>query len=151
MNLLVDAPTGLQELVEVGEGGGYFDATRVLWDEREDGPLPEITLGAMVRVGAGLVFDQARMDEHVAASAPAVPQSVTRRQAKQALVLNGKLASVQPAIDAITDTTQRSLMQIEWDDSQEFVRSRPTLIQIGAAIGLDAAGLDALFIQASGL
>jgi hypothetical protein len=84
-------------------------------------------------------------------SAVVVPQAVTRRQAKQALVLNGKLASVQPAITAITDATQRSLMQIEWDDSQEFVRSRSTLIQIGAAIGLDAAGLDALFIQASGL
>jgi hypothetical protein len=58
----------------VGEGGGYFDASRVLWDEREDGPMPEITLGGMVRNGDALVFDQARMDEHTVASAPTVQQ-----------------------------------------------------------------------------
>lgn len=82
---------------------------------------------------------------------PVVPAFVTRRQAKQALLLQGLLANVQPAIDAITDATQRGLMQIEWDDSQEFVRSRPSLISIGAALGLDAAGLDALFVQAEAL
>jgi hypothetical protein len=57
--LLVNAPSGAQELIEVGEGGGYFDAARVLWDERTDGPLPAITLGGMVRVGNALVFDAA--------------------------------------------------------------------------------------------
>jgi hypothetical protein len=107
--------------------------------------------GAQIERDSTPEEDAQREADIAAAAIPAVPQSVTRRQAKQALLLNGKLASVQPAIDAITDTTQRSLMQIEWDDSQEFVRSRTTLIQIGAAIGLDAAGLDALFIQASGL
>jgi hypothetical protein len=89
MNLLVDAPTGLQELVEVGEGGGYFDVNRVLWDEREDGPLPEITLGGMVRVGAGLVFDQARMDEHVA---------VLMSPARAALILR-----IDADVDAVVD------------------------------------------------
>lgn len=47
--LLVNAPSGQQEIIEVGHGGGYFDPLRVLWDERIDGPLPEITLGGMVR------------------------------------------------------------------------------------------------------
>lgn len=84
-------------------------------------------------------------------TAVVIPQSVTRRQAKQALLLQGLLANVQPAIDAILDPQQRGLMQIEWDDSQEFVRTRTSLIQIGAALGLDAAGLDALFVQAGGL
>lgn len=80
-----------------------------------------------------------------------VPEKVTRRQARQALVLAGKLALVQPAIDAIADPIQRQMMQIEWDDSLEFERGRPTLIQIGGAIGLDAASLDALFVQAAQL
>ena len=80
-----------------------------------------------------------------------VPRSVTRRQARQALLLRGKLALVQPAIDAIPDATQRGLMQIEWDDSLSFDRDRPSLIAIGAAIGYDALGLDDVFTFAATL
>ena len=83
--------------------------------------------------------------------AVSVPQTVTRRQAKQALVLNGKLALVQPAIDAIPDATARALTQIEWDDSQEFQRSRQSVIGIGTAIGLTSAQLDDLFTLAATL
>lgn len=82
---------------------------------------------------------------------PAVPQVVSRRQAKQALLLRGKIGLVQPAIDAIQDATQRGLMQIEWDDSLEFVRTRSSLIAIGTAIGLDSAGLDDIFTFAATL
>lgn len=83
--------------------------------------------------------------------APVIPASVTRRQAKQALALRGLLTSVQPALDAIPDATQRTLMQIEWDDSQVFERHRPSLIGLATALGLDSAGLDALFIFAATL
>lgn len=82
---------------------------------------------------------------------PTVPASVTRRQARQALLLSGLLDNVQPAIDAIPDATERGMAQIEWDDSQVFERDRPLLIQIGMALGLDDAGLDALFLQAAAL
>lgn len=82
---------------------------------------------------------------------PTVPASVTRRQARQALLLAGLLGNVQSAIDAIPDSTQRGMAQIEWDDSQAFERNRPLLIQIGVALGLDDAGLDALFVQAAAL
>lgn len=80
-----------------------------------------------------------------------VPQKVTRRQARQALLLDGRLDDVQPAIDGIQDPVQRRLAQIEWDDSQDFERQRPLLIQLGSAIGYDDAGLDRLFTQAAGL
>jgi hypothetical protein len=80
-----------------------------------------------------------------------IPQEVTRRQALQALLLAGKLHLVQPAIDAIPDATQRGLMQIEWDDSQNFVRTRPSLVAIGTAIGLNSAAIDALFVTAAAL
>ena len=89
--------------------------------------------------------------EQAGSAEPIIPQSVTRRQARQALLLRGKLALVQPAIDAIPDTTQRALMQIEWDDSQDFVRNRPSVIAIGSAIGYDSTGLDEVFIFASTL
>lgn len=80
-----------------------------------------------------------------------VPASVTRRQARQALLLAGLLKDVQPAIDAIPDPMQRALAQIEWDDSLEFERKRPLVASIGTAIGLDSAGLDELFITAARL
>ena len=84
-------------------------------------------------------------------AAPEVPHKVTRRQARQALLLAGKLALVQPAIDAIEDAQQRAMAQIEWEDSLEFDRNRPLLILLGHAIGLDDAGIDALFIAAGAL
>ena len=82
---------------------------------------------------------------------PTVPASVTRRQARQALLLAGLLGNVQPAIDSIPDPVHRGMAQIEWDDSQAFERGRPLLVQIGMALGLDDAGLDALFVQAAAL
>ena len=149
--LLVNAPSGAQQVAEVAEGGGYFDNSRVLWDERSDGEIPSITLGGMVRQGNSLVFDQTRMDQHTQAVKPPVPQSVTRRQARQALLLAGLLDNVQPAIDAIEDPTQRGLMQIEWADSQEFQRHRPALLGLAAALGLTSAQIDQLFITAASL
>jgi hypothetical protein len=80
-----------------------------------------------------------------------VPRSVTRRQARQALLLSGKLAQVQPAIDSIPDPIQRGMIQIEWDDSQTFERNRPALIALATAIGLDSPQIDNLFIEASKL
>ena len=80
-----------------------------------------------------------------------VPQAVTRRQAKQALLLAGLLDDVQPAIDAIPEATQRGLIQIEWYDSQVFERDRPALIALATALGLDSNDLDDMFRTASAL
>lgn len=82
---------------------------------------------------------------------PTVPERVTRRQARQALLLAGLLDRVQPAINAIPDATERGLAQIEWEDSQTFERSRPFLNQVGAALGLAQADIDRLFITAGSL
>lgn len=86
MKLLVNAPTGDQRLIEVGPGGGYFDPSRVLWDERMDGALPAITLGGMVRSGDTLVFDQARMDAHTAAIALSRPAMASQIDATVAAI-----------------------------------------------------------------
>lgn len=87
---------------------------------------------------------------------PEVPSSVTRRQARQALLLAGLLDDVPAAIAALDDGTpegaQASRMaMIEWEDSLEFERARPLVIQIAAAVGLEADALDSLFITAAGL
>jgi hypothetical protein len=65
--LLVNAPTGEQQIITVGEGGGYFDINRVLWDERIDGGLPDITLGGMVRVDNNLILDETLLAKSVKA------------------------------------------------------------------------------------
>lgn len=79
MKLLVNAPSGSQEVIEVGEGGGYFDVTRVIWDERTDGPLPNITLGGMVRVGNSLVLDAVMRDAAIAANLASLKTTLTKQ------------------------------------------------------------------------
>lgn len=83
--------------------------------------------------------------------APAVPQRVTRRQARQALFLSNLLDSVEPAIAAIPDLKHRRLAQIEWEDSLEFERNRPLVVSISTALGLTEPQLDELFVAASKL
>ena len=80
-----------------------------------------------------------------------IPRRVTRRQARQALLIAGLLASVQPAIDAITDATERGMMQIWWDDSLDFDRSNSALITMATSLGLDSAAIDSLFVTAATL
>lgn len=128
--------------------GGYLQSVQA---EHE---AAHIVVSEPIRLNFPLYRANAARDgveDAPASASPIVPQSATRRQARQALLLRGKLALVQPAIDAIEDDTMRGMAQIEWDDSLEFLRDRPLVIQIGGAIGLDAAGLDELFIFASSL
>ena len=64
----------------------------------------------------------------------AMPKKIT-------LALSGHAKS----IDAIADDEQRGMVQIEWDDSQVFERSRPALIALAAALGMADDDLDNLF------
>jgi len=81
--------------------------------------------------------------------APAVPKSVTRRQAKQQLAIAGLLDQVQPAIDAIEDNAERLMMQIYWDDSQVFERDHPQLVSLGRALGLGDDDINDMYRQAA--
>lgn len=81
-----------------------------------------------------------------------VPQVITRRQAKQQLLLAGLLDDVAAGIEAIQDATERRMAQIYWEDSQEFERNHPMLVGLGMSIlGLTDEQLDDLFIAASKL
>ncbi len=40
IKLLVNTPGGYQEIITVHETGGYNDKSAVVWDEREQGPIP---------------------------------------------------------------------------------------------------------------
>ena len=80
-----------------------------------------------------------------------IPESISKRQAKQQLLLDGKLNKVQEVIDYISDETERMMAQLYWDDSTEFERIHPTLVGLGTALGLTEAELDMMFINASKL
>ena len=79
-----------------------------------------------------------------------VPHEVTMRQARLALHAADKLAQVDAAIAAMPEP-QRTAASIEWEYSNALQRSNPFVAQLGAALGLDAAGIDALFVEASKL
>lgn len=79
-----------------------------------------------------------------------VPQVVTMRQARLALLGAGLLPQVETAINALPEP-QRSAARIEWDYSSEVHRDRTFVQQLGAALGLTDQQLDDLFTQAAAL
>ena len=88
--------------------------------------------------------------EEVEAAKPPVPTEVTMRQARLALLGIGKLDVVAPAIESL-EGAERDAARIEWEFSSTVVRSRPLVVMLGQALGLDEAALDQLFITAAGL
>ncbi len=82
---------------------------------------------------------------------PVVPQSVTMRQARLALLGIGLLDDVGAAIAAIPDPVQRKAAEIEWEYAQTVDRNSPFTQQMAAGLNLTAEQLDALFTQAAGL
>lgn len=90
--LLVDAPTGFQELTNVEQSGGYFDPTRVLWDERQDGVFPTEMIpevGGLVRSGTKLIIDSAKKSAWLAKQSADAAKAIERR-ARQMRIKSAK-------------------------------------------------------------
>jgi hypothetical protein len=79
-----------------------------------------------------------------------VPESVTMRQARLALLGAGKLALVDAAIDGMPEP-QKSAARIEWEYSNEVQRHNSFVSALGPALGMTSAQIDQLFIAASKL
>ena len=71
----------------------------------------------------------------------AVPQVITIRQAKLALLAAGLLDDANTAVANADRATQ-----IEWEYATEVNRTWPTLVSLAAAMGISDAVLDNLFI-----
>lgn len=80
----------------------------------------------------------------------AVPQSVSMGQAQLALHDAGLLVHVEAAIEALPEPA-RTRARIEWTKRPTVERNSPLVVQLGAAVGLNDAVLDALFIAAAKL
>lgn len=83
-------------------------------------------------------------------NAPLVPQSVTMRQARLALLGAGKLAAVDAAIDAMPEP-QKSAARIEWEYAAEVRRDNDFVAGLAPALGMTDAQVDALFVAAAAL
>lgn len=77
-----------------------------------------------------------------------VPQSVTMRQARLALLVAGVLPGVDAAIASLP-SPEKETAQIEWNFGGTVERASPLVTMLGQALGLDSAALDALFVQAA--
>lgn len=77
-----------------------------------------------------------------------VPQSVTRRQARLALLAAGILPAVETAIDGM-DEPARTAAKIEWEDATEIRRDHALIANLAVELKLSDAQLDELFIAAS--
>jgi hypothetical protein len=98
-------------------------------------------------VHGGALTDEAALDNLIAAHTPVeVPEEITPRQGRQALFLSGITeATVLAAFNSLSDPT-KTMALIEWEYSTAFVRSNPLINNMGAALGLTPAQIDALFI-----
>lgn len=79
-----------------------------------------------------------------------VPQSVTMRQARLALLQAGKLGTVNAAIASMAGA-QGEAARIEWDYSNEVQRAQPLVAALGGVLGMTSEQLDQLFITAATL
>ena len=79
-----------------------------------------------------------------------VPQTVTMRQARLALLGAGKLSLVDAAIDGMPEP-QKSAARIEWEYSNEVQRNNSFVSALGPALGMTEEQIDQLFIAAAKL
>ena len=79
---------------------------------------------------------------------PPVPQSVTMRQVRLALLSAGVLSGVDAAIASLP-SPEKETAQIEWDYGGTVERASPLVSMLGQSLALDADALDALFFQAA--
>jgi len=82
---------------------------------------------------------------------PAVPVSVSMRQAKRALLAAGLLDLADQAIAGISDDNERRAAQIDWTSATDVRRDWPLVASIAQALGLTDQQIDALFVAASQL
>jgi len=79
---------------------------------------------------------------------PQVPQQVTPRQARLALLQIGKLDAVSGALAAIPDPAKRKAAQIEWEYAITIERKSPLVDALATALELSPTDIDNLFIAA---
>jgi hypothetical protein len=81
---------------------------------------------------------------------PSVPDSVTMRQARLALLQDGLLDQVNAAVSAMPGP-EGNAARIEWEFSSTVERHQPLVQSLSVALGMNESQLDQLFILAAAL
>lgn len=77
---------------------------------------------------------------------PKPPKSVTRRQAKEALIRVGMLSQVETVLETIEDNVERIIAKNYYEESNEFERDNPILNSLATEhLGMTEGELDDLF------
>lgn len=80
-----------------------------------------------------------------------VPQVVSMRQARLALLVTGRLNMIAGVLAGIPDEGQKQAALIEWEYASEVHRNHGLMNPMRAALGMTEADMDDLFIIAAGL
>ena len=94
---------------------------------REDGYLPENEIDLNVEVK--------------------VPEKITARQLKSAMILAGINLTAVDAIIATLPQPQRDLARVDWEYSTNFYRNNTMINQIAGALKLTSEQVDNIFIN----
>ncbi|WP_430438988.1 hypothetical protein [Shinella sp.] len=120
-----------------------------LWRDDMIAPAADVPAGKII-----VATDVKRVDgivtfSHTLEDVPVyVPQSVTRRQARLALLAAGLLTAVEAAIEGM-DEPARTAAKIEWEDATEIRRDHALIASLAVELNLSSDQLDELFIAAS--
>lgn len=151
------------ELTEIAaRGNGWHSNEFTTGNARiEEADLPAHWCGGAFRLlnGVWSIHDQAVYDARREAEAArqaadaraAIPPVVSKAQGKAALIAAGLWPSVLAYVDAIADPTDKALAEVALNDTQEWRRDSLFLNSAATALGLTAAQLDQLFVDASGI
>lgn len=99
--------------------------------------------------GIGWLWDGETLTAPPAPPVP-IPQQVTMRQARLALLGAGLLAGVDAAIDSLPEP-DRTAAKIDWEYAAVVQRDSGLVPAMGAALGMTEAQIDALFVEAARL
>lgn len=118
----------------------------------EETLTPDPDSKTVIVTRAVIDWTQQQIDEYESEQATArrADMVVTPRQARLALLQNGLLSQVDAVIASLPEP-QKSIAQTDWEYAVSIERNSPWIGQIGAALGLDDAGLDDLFTLAATL
>lgn len=108
--------------------------------------LPNLIAGDVG--GIGWTYENGQLSPPVIV--PTVPESVTMKSARKALILAGiSMPTIEAAFDTITDATQKELAKVDWEFSANVLRQSPLVASMATALGLTSQQVDDLFIAAS--
>ena len=159
----VDAVTGISIAIEPARNGPAFPPVPGLeyaWARESAYPtdVPEFfgtcpdtsstQIDGVLGVFSHADWEQMQADEMRARNP--VPQSVTMRQARLALLSAGLLDGVEAAIAALP-SPQKEAARIEWEYSQEVQRHNGFVSVLAPALGMTDGQTDALFLAAAAL